>query len=123
MAAKEPVPEKTRSPWSPWDSCMAEPPSPTAEVVTVEMGSDDDDEVQPPPLDAPELNLDEDVAGGNIAELPKDRPGGGGEDGTVDASPLAPPTAARRARAKKGGWPWVSQPTLLLRMGSRRPRL
>ena len=102
MAAKEPVPEKTRSPWSPWDSRRAEPPSPTAEVVTVETGSDDDDEVQPPPLDAPELNLDEDIAGGNSTKLPKDGPGGGGEGGAVDASPRAPPTGRAQGASDEG---------------------
>ena len=46
MATEEPVSAKARSPWSPWDSRRAEPPSPAAEVVTVESGSDDGDEVQ-----------------------------------------------------------------------------
>ena len=91
MATEEPAPEKARSPWSSWDSRRAEPPSLTAEVVTVETGSDDDDEVQPPRLDAPELNLDEDVTRGNSTELPEKRPGGGGEGGVVDASPRASP--------------------------------
>ena len=123
MATEEPAPEKARSPWSSWDSRRAEPPSPTAEAVMVESGSDDDDEVQSPRLDAPELNLDEDVAGGNSTELRRTDP--------VTAARAAPWThapgprqwASRRALAMKGGWPWDGQPTLLPRMGSRRPLL
>ena len=86
MATEEPAPEKARSPWSPWDSRRVEPPSPTAEAVTVESGSDDGGEVQSPRLDGPELNLDED----NSVELLEVRPGGGGEGSAVDASPRAP---------------------------------
>ena len=102
MAAEEPASEKAQSPWSPWDSRRAEPPSPAAEVVTVESGSDDDGEVQSPRIDTPELNLNEDVAGGNSTELPKDRPGGGGEDGAVEASPLAPPTGRAQGASDEG---------------------
>ena len=80
MATEEPAPEKARSPWLPWDSRRAEPPSPAVETVTVESGSDDGDEVPSPRLDASELNLDED----NSAELLEDRPGGGGEGSAVD---------------------------------------
>ena len=101
MATELPASEKA---WSPWDSRRAEPLPPPADVVTVEMGSDkDDDDVQPPPLDAPELNLDEDVAGGNSTELSKDGPGDGGVDGAVDASHLAPPTDCAQGASEEGG--------------------
>ena len=91
MATKEPAPEKARSPWSPWGSRRAELPFPTAEVVTVELCSDEGDEEQPPAFDAPELDLDEDIAGDDSAELLGDRPGDGGEGSAMGASPRAPP--------------------------------
>ena len=100
MAMEVPASEKA---WSPWDSRRAEPLLPPADVVTVETCSNDDDDVQPPPVDAPELNLDEDVVGGNSTELSKDGPVGGGEDGAVDASPLAPPTDRAQGASEEGG--------------------
>ena len=102
VATEEPAPEKARFPWSPWASRRAKPPSPTADDVTVESGSDGGDDEQSPWPDVPELNLDEDVAGDVSTEPLEDRPGGGGEGSAVDASPRVPPMGRAQSAGDEG---------------------
>ena len=102
MITGKPAPEKAQSPRPPGGSRRPEPPSPIAEAVTVESGSDADDEEQPPRLDAPELDLGEDVVGRNGAEPLEDRPSGGGEGRAAGASPRAPPTGLAQGAGDEG---------------------